>query len=240
MNYQLRESKNHGTPQYPYSHYTISNIHHSFRVPIHWHDELEVIYVRTGKLWVNVGGTVYDLNGGQVVIVNPRQLHLMGSEDRTVCYHTLLFPLELISFQSMDELEQTVFLPLRTGKRRLTTKVPEAALTPENLALLDSVGLDEDEANRRVLKLSGGQQQRVAIARALSYDPDIILADEPTGNLDRDTQKEIMEIFRELADQGKCVILVSHSMEVASMCDERYELTKIQGKSKRTTRPQQA
>ena len=101
------------------------------------------------------------------------------------------------------------------------------------LELLDSVGLDEDEANRRVLKLSGGQQQRVAIARALSYDPDIILADEPTGNLDRDTQKEIMEIFRDLADQGKCVILVSHSYDVAMMCDERYELTKLQGKATR-------
>ena len=101
------------------------------------------------------------------------------------------------------------------------------------LELLESVGLDEDEANRRVLKLSGGQQQRVAIARALSYDPDIILADEPTGNLDRDTQKEIMEIFRDLANQGKCVILVSHSPEVAQMCDERYELTKISGKGKK-------
>lgn len=101
------------------------------------------------------------------------------------------------------------------------------------LTLLDSVGLDEDEATRRVLKLSGGQQQRVAIARALSYDPDIILADEPTGNLDRDTQKEIIEIFRELANQGKCVILVSHSPDVADMCDERYELTKISGKNKR-------
>ena len=100
------------------------------------------------------------------------------------------------------------------------------------LELLDSVGLDEDEANRRVLKLSGGQQQRVAIARALSYDPDIILADEPTGNLDRDTQKEIMDIFRELANQGKCVILVSHSPDVAAMCDEKYELTKISGKRK--------
>ena len=100
------------------------------------------------------------------------------------------------------------------------------------LDLLDSVGLDEDEANRRVLKLSGGQQQRVAIARALSYDPDIILADEPTGNLDRDTQKEIMDIFRELASAGKCVILVSHSPDVAEMCDERYELTKISGKNK--------
>ena len=101
------------------------------------------------------------------------------------------------------------------------------------LELLESVGLDDDEANRRVLKLSGGQQQRVAIARALSYDPDIILADEPTGNLDRDTQREIMDIFRELADQGKCVILVSHSPDVADMCDERYELTKISGKPRR-------
>ena len=100
------------------------------------------------------------------------------------------------------------------------------------LELLDRVGLDEDEVNRRVLKLSGGQQQRVAIARALSYDPDIILADEPTGNLDTETETEIMEIFRSLADNGKCVILVSHSPRVAEMCDERYELTRIASKAK--------
>ena len=99
------------------------------------------------------------------------------------------------------------------------------------LELLASVGLDEDEASRRVLKLSGGQQQRVAIARALSYDPDIILADEPTGNLDGETQDEIMSIFRELANNGKCVILVSHSPAVADMCDERFELMKL-GRSK--------
>ena len=98
--------------------------------------------------------------------------------------------------------------------------------------LLHSVGLDTEESNRRVLKLSGGQQQRVAIARALSYNPDIILADEPTGNLDTETQNEIMNIFRDLANQGKCVILVSHSPEVAAMCDEKYELVKI-GQSKK-------
>ena len=96
------------------------------------------------------------------------------------------------------------------------------------LELLQSVGLDEEEANRRVLHLSGGQQQRVAIARALSYDPEIILADEPTGNLDTETQREIMDIFCELARNGKCVILVSHSPDVASMCDECYELKKTQ------------
>lgn len=95
------------------------------------------------------------------------------------------------------------------------------------MELLAKVGLEEEEAKRRVLKLSGGQQQRVAIARALSYDPDIILADEPTGNLDGETQDEIMEIFRGLAKQGKCVILVTHSPKVAQMCDEQYELKKI-------------
>ncbi len=90
--------------------------------------------------------------------------------------------------------------------------------------LLESVGLDADEASRRVLQLSGGQQQRVAIARALSHNPDIILADEPKGNLDSDTENEIMRIFRSLAEQGKCVILVSHSSRVASLCDVVYEL----------------
>ena len=101
------------------------------------------------------------------------------------------------------------------------------------MALLSSVGLEEDEANRRILKLSGGQQQRVAIARALSYNPDVILADEPTGNLDGEIQKEIMEIFRELAEQGKCVILVSHSPEVARACDEIYELKRTKNERPR-------
>lgn len=105
------------------------------------------------------------------------------------------------------------------------------------MQLLESVGLDEDEANRRVLKLSGGQQQRVAIARALSYDPDVILADEPTGNLDGDTQNEILDIFRELVVQGKCVILVSHSPEVAKRSDVVYELKKRAAATKRRPLP---
>lgn len=91
--------------------------------------------------------------------------------------------------------------------------------------LLQEVGLSEEEGNRRVLKLSGGQQQRVAIARALSYDPEIILADEPTGNLDRQTQEEIMKIFCRLAhEEGKCVILVTHSRDVADSSDIVYEI----------------
>lgn len=92
--------------------------------------------------------------------------------------------------------------------------------------LLRKVGLSDEEANRRILKLSGGQQQRVAIARAISYEPDIILADEPTGNLDGETQGEIIDIFKMLAKEGKCVIIVTHSPVVARASDEVFALTK--------------
>lgn len=92
------------------------------------------------------------------------------------------------------------------------------------IELLEKVGLDQNQIHRRILKLSGGQQQRAAIARALSYDPKIILADEPTGNLDPDTRDEIMDIFDNLKQQGKCIIIVTHSKEVVQRADKVYAL----------------
>ena len=83
-------------------------------------------------------------------------------------------------------------------------------------ALLERVGLSEAEAKRNVLQLSGGQQQRVAIARALSCNVDLLIADEPTGNLDEETAMDIIELFQELAHkENKCIIVVTHSQEVA-------------------------
>ncbi len=93
------------------------------------------------------------------------------------------------------------------------------------LELLKSVGLGKKHEKRRVLRLSGGEQQRVAIARSLSYDPKILIADEPTGNLDKDTEGEILDIFKRLAhEEEKCVIIVTHSENVCKMCDEVYSL----------------
>ena len=94
--------------------------------------------------------------------------------------------------------------------------------------LLLKMGLKESELSRIILKLSGGEQQRVAIARSMSYNPDIILADEPTGNLDHETEKEIMKIFRDLASKdNKCVIIVTHSENVCELSDVVIDLKKL-------------
>ena len=86
--------------------------------------------------------------------------------------------------------------------------------------LFQKVGIDKETANRKVLKLSGGEQQRVGIARALAHDPDIIIADEPTGNLDTETENDVLKILSSLAhDEGKCVIIVTHSKKVSSIAD---------------------
>jgi putative ABC transport system ATP-binding protein len=90
---------------------------------------------------------------------------------------------------------------------------------------LDQVGLTEEEDGRLVNKLSGGQQQRVAIARAIASNSPIIVADEPTGNLDEETEEKIIDIFRELAhEQNKIVIIVTHSKRVAEHADKVLRL----------------
>ena len=92
--------------------------------------------------------------------------------------------------------------------------------------ILLKLGLDKSQINRNVMKLSGGQQQRVAIARALASEAPIILADEPTGNLDSDTAGEIIEILKRLAkERNKCVIVVTHSKEAADSADIILELS---------------
>lgn len=119
MYFELKENRPHGTQKYPFSLYHIYNIHHSFQIPVHWHDELEIIYVKSGVLNVNISGENYTGSTGEVFVVSPGNLHFMGSQTGKVDYYTLLFPLEYVSFQSNDLLEKEVMAPLKSGRRMI-------------------------------------------------------------------------------------------------------------------------
>lgn len=131
-----------------------------------------------------------------------------------------------IVFQSYNLLphltaSENIILSMEISKVKVKDKKKKA------LELMKKVGLSESFEHRRVLKLSGGEQQRIAIARSMSYHPLVLLADEPTGNLDKETEDEILNIFKELAHkENKCVIIVTHSKNVCDNADVVYELKK--------------
>ena len=129
-----------------------------------------------------------------------------------------------IVFQSYNLLPrltaiENIILSMDVSQVKVKNKKQKA------LELMKEVGLSEEQSKRKILKLSGGEQQRIAIARSLSYNPKIIIADEPTGNLDKETEGEILKIFKHLAkEEDKCVIIVTHSQNVCDVVDEIYEL----------------
>jgi len=114
---------------------------------------------------------------------------------------------------------------------RVAMSITENEL-PEDQALvaynlLDYIGISKEKANRLVNQLSGGEQQRVAIARALATNVDVILADEPTGNLNEEMEEEIVDILKKLAhEHNKCVIVVTHSSQIAEQSDVTFKLKK--------------
>ncbi|MGM9931565.1 ABC transporter ATP-binding protein [Pradoshia sp.] len=123
-------------------------------------------------------------------------------------------------------------LPYMTALQNITTAMEITGTKVDNrkayaLEMLQKVGIDEKQAHQRVLTLSGGQQQRVSIARALCCQSELIVADEPTGNLDEDTAKEIIDLFLDLAHkEGKCVIVVTHDTNLAKISDVNIRLSK--------------
>ncbi len=124
--------------------------------------------------------------------------------------HKLGFVFQSFNLLPRTSARENVELPLLYGTHRLTN----AQLREKADAVLGSVGLAGRE-DHHPSQLSGGQQQRVAIARALVNDPEVVLADEPTGNLDSRTSVEIMGIFQQLNERGITIIMVTHEQEIA-------------------------
>jgi len=153
----------------------------------------------------------YFLNGIDITKQTPSQLAKIRNE-------TIGFVLQDFSLINHQTALYNVKAPL------LFNKTPFSQMKDKALKALESTGVI-DQANKKVTNMSGGQRQRVAIARAIVNNPSIILADEPTGNLDSTTAAEIMNIFTSLNKDGKTVIIVTHDDIVASYCARKIALS---------------
>ena len=127
MYFELKENKPHGTKDDPFSTYHIENAGRSFQIPVHWHDEFEIIYVRSGFLPVSISGESYIGKTGEAFVVSPGNLHLMGSQSGTVDYYTFLFPLKYISFRTDDMLDEKLLEPLNSGHLMICPRVNDTA-----------------------------------------------------------------------------------------------------------------
>jgi lipoprotein-releasing system ATP-binding protein len=163
---------------------------------------------------------------GEVIICGQPTSRL-SEDDRanvrlTKCGFVFQFHFLLPEFTSLEN----VLLPMRAAGQ-----MSEKDMQARGLELLASLGL-KDHANKRPNQLSGGQRQRVAIARALSNRPEIIVADEPTGALDTSSTEQVFGILREIADQGRTVVVVTHDPALAARADRRLHI--VDGKIAQT------
>lgn len=150
----------------------------------------------------------YSIDGEEVGGISERQMAQVRNEKIGMVMQDFAL---VEGYTALDN----VMIPLDFAHRKQRRKRKERR--ERALKMLELVGMEE-HANKQINNLSGGQKQRVAIARAIVNDPSIVLADEPTGALDSATTMEIMKVFRDLNEQGRTIIIVTHDPIVAEEC----------------------
>jgi ABC-type lipoprotein export system ATPase subunit len=154
---------------------------------------------------------------GEIILDGKNLAHVSPRERATIRCRKIGFIFQSFNLLPRLNVLQNVLLPV-SYLRAAHPNAKEVAMTS-----LDHVGMAE-RAHHRPNQLSGGQRQRVAIARALMNEPRILLADEPTGNLDSQTARTIMDLFAKLNDEGRTVILVTHDGHLAKLCKREIEV----------------
>ena len=164
-------------------------------------------------------GALDQPSGGEILVDNQDITRLSGHKQTAYRSQKIGFVFQQYNLISNLSALENIMLALEFGG------VPTKKRRTRALELLESVGIDSDQARRRPGKLSGGQQQRVSIARALANKPSLVLADEPTGNLDSETGKTIFKLLHDLSRSfGTTIIVVTHDLEIAGRTDRTYKL----------------
>lgn len=187
----------------------------------------------TGKMYAIIGpngsgkstllkiiGTISKPDNGKVTICNQDISNLNSNELSNIRANKIGFIFQDFKLDNYLTAIENVMLPMLIEK-----KLDKQQRVDKAKELLDLVGLNNRD-NHFPKELSQGEQQRVAIARSLANDPQIILADEPTGNIDADSEILIFELLKEISKQGKCVIVISHSSEIKNYADKIIHISK--------------
>lgn len=169
---------------------------------------------------ISILGLIETLTSGRITINNKDISKLKDDELANLRMKYIGFVFQDFYLDEHLKAYENVLLPMLINK-----EIKKADRKEKALKLLTDLGLNE-RINHYPKELSGGECQRVAIARSLANDPEIILADEPTGNLDEENEKLVFETLKSLAKKGKCVIVVTHSEEIKKYADEILKITK--------------
>lgn len=169
---------------------------------------------------INILGLIDDFDDGMYTLFGKDINKMKDSELSKIRLNNIGFVFQEFYLISTLKAYENVIIPML-----INPKILSGDRKKKSYKLLEMVGL-KDRVNHYPKELSGGEQQRVVIARALANNPKIILADEPTGNLDEENERQIFELLKEIANQGKCVIVVSHSNEVKKYADKIYKINK--------------
>lgn len=161
---------------------------------------------------INIIGCLDTPTSGQYYINNQMVNNLRDKKLAKLRNKTFGFIVQYFALLEDYNVQENVLLPLEYTKMKRKDKYQRVK------DLLKELNVEE-KIDKYPKELSGGQCQRIAIARALANDPDIILADEPTGALDSKTGQEVMRIFKELNNNGKTIVIITHDINIAKMCD---------------------
>ncbi|HAH19038.1 AraC family transcriptional regulator [Eubacterium uniforme] len=147
MRIDLRENVPHGTKEYGYVQYHIKNNPRMYQIPVHWHEHFEIIYIVRSGVKVNIEDKTFVGNEGDIFLVNPGELHYIGTENYEAEFYTILFPLEFISFRTDDTLEENLTKPLRVGALKYEHQVKNKSLIREFRMIINSlILLDHNKA----------------------------------------------------------------------------------------------